>query len=71
MQHLPIGETVKAGMRNEMEYGMVEYGMEYGMEWTRETLKNMIKDAVVLCICCQQVADTLPYTEQTKNSYSI
>ena len=45
-----LGETVKAGMWNEMEYGMeygmehvmeygMEYRMEYGMEWNGETLK--------------------------------
>ena len=56
---------MKAGMHNGMEYGM-EHEMEWDMEWGNVE-KYDKKHAVVLCICCQQVADTLPYTEQTKN----
>ena len=46
--------------------------MEYGMEW-RNVEKCDKSVLVVLCIRCQQVADTLPYTEQTKKrvSYTI
>ena len=58
-----MGETVKAGMRN---------GMECGMEWNTEwgNVKKYDKSMLVLCIRCQQVADTLPYTKQTKKQVS-